>query len=274
MISRLLTTAALALALALGALVATTRGVSSQGTDPASVVQAYIRAVNAHNVDAVLALYADDAVHEVIPPPPGAQSVYIGKAQIRQFYQQTVVNHDHLEVVGTPQVVGDKVMYTKRIASDSFRRLGLATLDASIVAIVQGGKFISYTAAFTPDSLAKLQAAIDAASEKAMLKRVKVFPLAEFPAVGLPAGPAIVQPVHLIFPRGLTSKHVHGGPTYVYVIRGLLQVSDAKGTKTYGAGGFFWERTGYIHTLHVIKDTEVFGLRFVPPGTPGTVEAK
>jgi quercetin dioxygenase-like cupin family protein len=274
MIPRLLITAALALALALSALVATTRGVSSQGTDPASVVQAYIAAVNAHNVDAVLALYADDAVHEAIPAPPGAQSVYIGKAQIRQFYQQTVVNHDHLEVVGTPQVVGDKVMYTKRIASDSFRRLGLATLDASIVAIVQGGKFTSYTAAFTPDSLAKLQAAIAAASEKAMLKRVKVFPLAEFPAVGLPAGPAIVQPVHLIFPHGLTSKHTHGGPTYVYVIRGLLQVSDAKGTKTYGAGGFFWERTGYIHTLHVIKDTEVFSLRFVPPGTPGTVEAK
>ena len=274
MIPRLLITAALALALALSALVATTRGVSSQGTDPASVVQAYITAVNSHNVDAVLAVYADDAVHEVIPPPPGAQSVYIGKAQIRQFYQQTVVNHDHLEVVGTPQVVGDKVMYTKRIASDSFRRLGLATLDASIVAIVQGGKFSSYTAAFTPESLAKLQAAIAAASEKAMLKRLKVFPLAEFPAVGLPAGPAIVQPVHLIFPSGLTSKHTHGGPTYVYVIRGLLQVSDAKGTKSYGAGGFFWERTGYIHTLHVIKDTEVFGLRFVPPGTEGTVEVK
>ena len=274
MIPRLLITAALALALAVGALVATTRGVSSQGTDPASVVQAYIRAVNSHNVDAVLAVYADDAVHEVIPPPPGAQSVYIGKAQIRQFYQQTVVNHDHLEVVGTPQVVGDKVMYTKRIASDSFRRLGLATLDASIVAIVQGGKFLSYTAAFTPDSLAKLQAAIAAASEKVMLKRLKVFPLAEFPAVGLPAGPAIVQPVHLIFPKGLTSKHVHGGPTYVYVIRGLLQVSDDKGTKTYGAGAFFWERTAYIHTLHVIKDTEVFSLRFVPPGTPGTVGAK
>jgi quercetin dioxygenase-like cupin family protein len=274
MIPRLLITAALALALAVGALVATTRGVSSQGTAPASVVQAYIRAVNSHNVDAVLALYADDAVHEVIPPPAGARSIYIGKAQIRQFYQQTVVNHDHLEVVGTPHVVGDKAMYTKRIASDSFRRLGLATVDASIVAIVQGGKFASYTAAVTPDSLAKLQAAAEAAAATAMLKAVKVFPLAEFPAVGLPAGPAIVQPVHLIFPHGLTSKHIHGGPTYVYVIRGLLQVSDAKGTKTYGAGGFFWERTGYIHTLHVVKDTEVFSLRFVPPGTEGTVEVK
>ena len=106
------------------------------------------------------------------------------------------------------------------------------------------------------------------------MKPVKIFPLAEFPAIGLPAGPAIVQPVHLIFPSGLITKHTHGGPTYVYVIRGLVQVSDEKGTKTYGAGGFFWERTGYIHTLHVIKDTEVFSLRFVPPGTEGTVEVK
>jgi ketosteroid isomerase-like protein len=232
------------------------------------VVQAYIRAVNSHNVDAVLAVYADDAVHEVIAPDA---DVYIGKARIRQFYQQTAANHDHLAVVGTVHVVGDKVMYTKRIASDSFRRLGIATpLDAFVVAVVRAGKFASYTAVFTPTSLAKLQVAIAAANMKA----VKVFPLVEFPAVGLPAGPAIVQPAHLIFPRGLTSKHVHGGPTYVYVIRGLLQVSDAKGTKTYGAGGFFWERTGYIHTLHVIKDTEVFGLRFVPPGTEGTVEVK
>src|SRR5919198_592028 len=107
MIPRLLITAALALAPALSALVATTRGVSSQGTDPASVVQAYIRAVNSHNVDAVLAVYADDAVHEVMPPPPGATGVYIGKAQIREFYRQTAANHDHLAVVGTPQVVGD-----------------------------------------------------------------------------------------------------------------------------------------------------------------------
>jgi hypothetical protein len=104
------------------------------------------------------------------------------------------------------------------------------------------------------------------------VKAIKNFPLAEFPAVGLPAGPTIVQPVHLIFPSGLKSTHIHGGPTYVYVISGLLQVSDAKGTRTYGAGGFFWERTGYVHTLRVLKDTEVFSLRFVPPGTPGTVE--
>ena len=146
MIPRLLITAALAL----GVLLATTAGASSQPMDPASVVHAYIRAVNAHNVDAVLALYADDAVHEVMPPPPGATGVYIGKAQIRQFYQQTVVNHDHLTVVGTLHVVGNKVIYTKRIASDSFRRFGLATVDAFIVAIVQGGIFTSYTAAFTP----------------------------------------------------------------------------------------------------------------------------
>jgi quercetin dioxygenase-like cupin family protein len=106
------------------------------------------------------------------------------------------------------------------------------------------------------------------------MKPVKNFPLAEFPAIGLPAGPAIVQPVHLIFPSGLVTKHTHGGPTYVYVIRGLLQVSDEKGTKTYRTGGFFWERTGWVHTLRVLKDTEVFSLRFVPPGTPGTVEAK
>jgi quercetin dioxygenase-like cupin family protein len=106
------------------------------------------------------------------------------------------------------------------------------------------------------------------------VKAIKNFPLTAFPAVGLPAGPAIVQPVHLIFPKGLTSKHTHGGPTYVYVISGLLQVSDAKGTKTYGTGGFFWERTGYVHTLHVLKDTEVFGLQVLPPGTPGMVEAK
>ena len=105
MIPRLLITAALAL----GVLLATTGGASSQPMDPASVVHAYIRAVNAHNVDAVLALYADDAVHEVMPPPPGATGVYIGKAQIRQFYQQTAANHDHLAVVGTLRVVGNKV---------------------------------------------------------------------------------------------------------------------------------------------------------------------
>jgi quercetin dioxygenase-like cupin family protein len=236
--------------------------------DPAAVVQAYIRAVNAHNVDAVLALYANDAVHEVMPPPPGATGVYIGKAQIRQFYQQTAANHDHLAVVGTLRVVGNKVIYTKRITSDSFRRLGIATpLDAFIVAVVRAGKFTSYTAVFTPASVAKLQAAVAAASVTA----VKRFPLAEVPASGLPAGAAVAQPVHVIYPSGFTAKRIHGAPTYVYVISGVLQISDAQGSRTYSAGGFFWEPRGHVHTLHVIQAAEIFSLQFLRSGAAPTI---
>jgi quercetin dioxygenase-like cupin family protein len=73
------------------------------------------------------------------------------------------------------------------------------------------------------------------------------------------------MPVRRTFPPGFTLKHVHGGPTYVYVIAGSLDITDSQGTVTYAAGDFFWEPPGYIHTAQTAAGAEVFILFLLPP---------
>lgn len=96
--------------------------------------------------------------------------------------------------------------------------------------------------------------------------------LQPFDATGLPAGPATGVPQHATFPAGTTLKHTHGGPTYVYVIAGSLDIIETDGTSaTYQAGSFFWESPGHVHTLQVRQGVEVFVLQFLPPGAEATI---
>ena len=43
--------------------------------------------------------------------------------------------------------------------------------------------------------------------------------LESFDAIGLPAGQATGVPSRLSLPAGTSLKHIHGGPTYVYVLK-------------------------------------------------------
>lgn len=96
--------------------------------------------------------------------------------------------------------------------------------------------------------------------------------LERFEASGLPAGPAIGNPVHTTFPAGTNLKHIHGGPTFVYVIAGTAMITEADGTTvTYGPGSFFWEPPGHVHTIFVPQMVEVFFIQFLPPGAEATV---
>jgi hypothetical protein len=96
--------------------------------------------------------------------------------------------------------------------------------------------------------------------------------LEPFEAGGLPAGRAIGVPVRRAFPPGFSLKHAHGGPTYVYVLSGTLNITDATGnTVTYGAGDFFWEPAGYIHTAQTAEGAEVFILFLLPPSAEAII---
>jgi hypothetical protein len=135
---------------------------ANAGTDPAAIVEQYLTATNAHDINAVLALYAEDAAHVVMPPPPGHPTgVYVGREQISTFYEPTATTHDHLEVVaGTLQVRGNTVTYVKRVASDPWRKLGIDALDLNIYAVVAQGQFVTYIAMMTPQSVVRLFGAL------------------------------------------------------------------------------------------------------------------
>lgn len=97
--------------------------------------------------------------------------------------------------------------------------------------------------------------------------------LEPFEAIGLPAGPSTGVPSRIALPAGTDFKHVHGGPTYVNVLRGRLDIVDSDGSlKSYSAGDFFSEPPGHVHTVQVTNGAaEVFVLQFLPPGAEGSV---
>jgi len=134
----------------------------AQETDPASVVTALYEAFNAGDVDAVLALLADDAVVNL--EVPGAPETYTGLEEIRAWVEDLVAQHweGEFEIL---QVEGDTV--TSRLTSyaDFSRALGIAPLVGTEVYTVQDGKIKGFTWTPTEESAAKLQAAMAALPE-------------------------------------------------------------------------------------------------------------
>jgi hypothetical protein len=106
-------------------------------------------------------------------------------------------------------------------------------------------------------------------------KPVAVGPLLQpFVATRLPTGHTIGVPLHQQFPAGFTLKHKHPGNRYVFIISGVVQISDEQGTKTYSAGQFFWEPAWHVHTLHVVQTAEIFTLTFTAPGAQVVIPVK
>ncbi len=115
------------LALALGMAMTMGQVVGAQAvspTDPASVILAFEKATGS-DVNAGLALVADDAVLRITPAPQGTPGLWTGKDEITQALQYSVAHLVKREVVGTPQVSGNNVTYTVMVSNDFFQKPGL-----------------------------------------------------------------------------------------------------------------------------------------------------
>ena len=130
---------------------------AAPGDDPAAVIAAYVAAVNAGDLEGILALYADDAVHIALPTPDGSAGVCLGKDQFRMWYEQSVADGDRVEVEdGTLAVDGNRVTFVARLTSDPWRALGIETLEANTEAVVVDGRITSHVVMLTPASVRAL----------------------------------------------------------------------------------------------------------------------
>lgn len=125
----------------------------AQGTDAESVLRARETALATRDFDAILSLFADDAV--VVT---SSGRLLIGKEQVRVWVQDQVDRRQR-EEVGPRQVQGNKLSWAGKVYRDDWQKLGISPLDVTQDAIVQGGKIKFFNTTFTPDSGAKLQAA-------------------------------------------------------------------------------------------------------------------
>ncbi len=144
---------AVAVAVVLGA------ATGAQGqTDPGSVARALIDAENAHNVDAAVALFADDAV---VTLPTGRLTT---KDQIRGW-QSELAGGNFKATINTPQVSGERVTFSGSIELDAFRKLGLDRLESNWDLTIQQGKVKTFTFNFTAEAGARLQEAMARAKQ-------------------------------------------------------------------------------------------------------------
>lgn len=125
----------------------------AQGTDAESVLRARETALATRDFDAILSLFADDAV--VVT---SSGRLLIGKEQVRVWVQDQVDRRQR-EEVGPRQVQGNKLSWAGKVYRDDWQKLGISPLDVTQDAIVQGGKIKFFNTTFTPESGAKLQAA-------------------------------------------------------------------------------------------------------------------
>ena len=108
---------------------------TTQGADPVSVLQAFDTALKAKDLDAAMALVADDAVFDVGGPAAG---VYTGKEQIRRWLQSEMARNVTVERSHF-QVTSDKVTYSWKIFSN-----GVLRDEGTGETIVQDGRIRIY----------------------------------------------------------------------------------------------------------------------------------
>jgi ketosteroid isomerase-like protein len=136
-------------------------GLYAQETDPESIAGALVEALMAKDVNAALALLADDAVVTVIPPPTGTSGVFTGKEEIRAWYEQLVSWNFRAEISNF-QVDGDQATWTTKAWADPYEPLGILPLEYHAEGAFRDGKIASYTDTMTEESVAELTAAMAA----------------------------------------------------------------------------------------------------------------
>jgi ketosteroid isomerase-like protein len=133
---------------------------AAPAADPAAVIASYAAAANAHDLDRILAHYADDAIHVFLPTADGSAGICRGKNDFRIWYEQSIVNQDRIEVVdGTLKVDGDRAAFALRMTSGPWTKLGLDALEADAEAVVVDGLIRTHMVMLTPASLRQLLAA-------------------------------------------------------------------------------------------------------------------
>lgn len=129
-------------------------GVAAQ-QDSLTVVQNVLAALNAGNLDAAMALVADNATIRYVPPEYGPpNSCCTGKVAIRGAYGALVAGKSQFTPVAPLQAAGDTVTGRVRQTGAGIRASGLEFVDADVTFTVRGGLMVAQVVAFTPETIA------------------------------------------------------------------------------------------------------------------------
>ena len=121
---------------------------------PDSIVEEFLSAQNAGEIDTCLEMLASDAIFDV------GRGRYDGKEQIRTFLTMLVERGSNTRIVEA-RTDGDRVHALWAQADDDGRQLGIDSVKLQVEVTIRQGKIAALHARPTPDSLAVLRAAAD-----------------------------------------------------------------------------------------------------------------
>jgi hypothetical protein len=155
-------------ALLLARLTGTAVDAAEPANEPVTVVQAFLAAWNAHDPDAVVALFADD------DPTAGGPAVVVcgcsggvrtGRAEIRTWTLATLAYGPRVADVTVLAVAGDTVIWTYRSTTAAEETKGTPPAEATAGAVVEAGKLTRLDLTLTTPEQAARNAAAKAAAQ-------------------------------------------------------------------------------------------------------------
>jgi len=132
----------------------------AQETDPVAVVMAILDPLNAGDMDALMAHWAEDAIMEVVH----LDTTYTGADEIRALFEDLAAQNFEMHIDEVLQVEGGTVTTRTSMGTDDTRGLGVAIVSTQVY-VVQDGKIKSLRCSWSEESLAALQAAMAASAE-------------------------------------------------------------------------------------------------------------
>ena len=128
---------------------------AQQGRASLAVVERLLAALSAGDLDAALALVADNATIRYAPPEYGPpNNCCTGKAAIRGAYGALVAGKSQFTPVAPLQAAGDTVTGRIRQTGAGIRASGLEFVDADVTFTVRDGLMVAQVVAFTPETIA------------------------------------------------------------------------------------------------------------------------
>lgn len=124
-------------------------GVVSAQSSPEEVARALVAAEDSHNVDAAVALFADDAV---VTLPTG---VFDTPDAIRGWQQELADGNFRIEAADMA-VDGSTVSWDGVVSLDSFRNLGIPSMAGEWKLTIEDGKVETFDFTFTPEAFTEL----------------------------------------------------------------------------------------------------------------------
>ena len=134
-------------------------GLFAQTMSPEDVVLALQEATQTGDIEAQMALFADDAVYNLIPPAPGMSGPLVGKDAVRARREE-LPDLNAESSIEIRQVDGDTVTGLSRYSDDDLRGMDIDFIEGVEEYVIQDGKISAYTWTITDESMAELMAAM------------------------------------------------------------------------------------------------------------------